>query len=183
MTVLLILLPISLVPSSVTVNIYSIAVRLVIQPLAVVDIAVSVDEPSSTVGLVFLPVPLIDAAVAPNLISFSISVVCDHIPLSLVSFTIWERYLLSGLALGGGAVRAVTRPIIFEAWKSRPDVLDALSLGLQLLGIEVEDLLSALSSHQICSEAVSGLHPFPGHKPSHSRLHFDDENKRDRLSV
>ena len=97
LTVLEIVLPFTLVPGTVLMDVDAIAVGLVVEPLALENVAVHVPEFSIAAGLVEPPVALVFGAVLPDLDAVSVLQVSE--PLANICCAIFKMNFWSLLQL------------------------------------------------------------------------------------
>lgn len=135
---LLVVHPIALVLSSISVGILSEPMGLVVFPLAVVDVAIGMYQATASIGLIVLPVALVNATVAPDLVSSPMPEAGLHVPLALVLCTVRQDHHGSLLLLNAWLVILVIIAAIDEFWQILPDGLDSGSLFFQLLWIHLD---------------------------------------------
>jgi len=98
LSMLEIIFPFAFVPSTILMNVNSIAVGLIVEPLSLEDIAIYMPEFAVSTGLVKAPVALVLSAIFPNLDAVAVLKVSE--PLTHVGCAIFEMDLWSLLQLG-----------------------------------------------------------------------------------
>ena len=121
---LLIVNPLTFIPTTIIVLLYAKAMCLIFLPLSCVHISISVDKSAATIGLVVLPEALVHAAVDPELDALAI-LEALRVPLPLVRGSICERL---GLLEDSLLVSVAGGQILFEGKIAQvlPDVEDQL---------------------------------------------------------
>ena len=87
-TVLLVILPATLVPVTISVRVDSEPVRLVVPPFSFIDTSLHLDQSTMTTCNIFYPPTIVSRPIWPNLYSSSFSLIGIFIPLSLINNSI-----------------------------------------------------------------------------------------------
>ena len=75
-----IILPVAFIPSTVLMNINSVAICLIVKPFSFENVSVDMPEFSMTTGLVKAPAPLVLSSVFPDLDSVSVLHIAEPLP-------------------------------------------------------------------------------------------------------